>query len=79
MSSFNQNNKKEDMIENLHNSVRVAIDRIGGPTKAANTLGVSGSSIHAWIKKEGIPNIDSAKKLAALSGMPVQELRGYKS
>jgi len=60
------------------NTIKAAIDRIGGPTKAANTLGVSGSSVHTWIKRERVPDIDKARQLAALSGIPVLELRGYK-
>ena len=60
------------------NTIKAAIDRIGGPTKAANTLGVSGSTVHTWIKAERVPNIDTARKLATLSGLPLQELRGYR-
>ena len=61
------------------NTIKAAIDRIGGPTKAAITLEVSGSTVHTWIKTERVPNIDIARKLATLSGFPVQELRGYRS
>lgn len=57
------------------NTVRIAIDRIGGPTRTANRLGVSSASIHVWIKQERVPNFDKAKQLSDLSGMPVSELR----
>lgn len=58
------------------NYVRTAIDRVGGPTKASNLLGVSNNTINVWMNNRHIPNIDYAKKLAELSEMKVQELRG---
>jgi DNA-binding transcriptional regulator YdaS (Cro superfamily) len=57
------------------NHVKKAVDTVGGPTKAANLLGVSGGSIHAWIKARRVANIDHAKKLAQLAGMKVEEVR----
>ncbi len=57
------------------NKVKLSINKIGGPTRASNQLGVSNGTIHSWIKAERIPNIDHAKKLAQLSDMNVEELR----
>lgn len=60
---------------NFQNNVRTAVDRIGGPTKTSNILGVANGTVHAWIKAHRVANIDFARKLAELSGMPVDELR----
>lgn len=57
------------------NQVRRAIRKIGGPTRAACLLNVSGSCIHRWIANNYIPNIDHAKKLASESGIPADQLR----
>lgn len=57
------------------NHVKKAVDMVGGPTKAANLLGVSGGSIHAWIKAHRVPNINHARHLSKLSGMKVEEVR----
>lgn len=57
------------------NQVRRAIRKIGGPTRAACLLNVSGSCIHRWIANNYIPNIDHAKKLAGESGIPADQLR----
>jgi DNA-binding transcriptional regulator YdaS (Cro superfamily) len=62
-------------LESNFNSVRIAVERIGGPTKAANSLSVSSASVHSWINKERVADYDKAKLLSQLSGMPVQELR----
>jgi len=53
----------------------VAVDRIGGPTKAAHAAQVSNATIHSWVKQKRVPNIDKAKLLASLSGLTVQQLR----
>lgn len=58
------------------NSVREAVRRIGGPTKAAHAAQVSNTSVHTWIKQRRIRNIDKAKIISKLSGIPVNELRG---
>ena len=64
------------MIMNLNkNRVRIAVDRLGGPTKASNLMGVSNNTINTWIRKQRVGNIDFAKKLADLSEMAVQDLR----
>lgn len=57
------------------NYVRTAVDRVGGPTKTSNVLGVANQTISTWIKKRHVSNIDYATKLAELSGMQVQQLR----
>ena len=57
------------------NHVRTAVDRIGGPTKAAHIAAVSNATIHSWIKKHDISNIDKAKLMAKLSGMDLKQLR----
>ena len=63
------------MIMNLNkNRVRIAVDRLGGPTKASNLMGVSNNTINTWIRKQRVGNIDFAKKLADLSEMAVQDL-----
>lgn len=58
------------------NPVREAVRRVGGPTKAAHAVHVSNTSIHIWIKQRRIRNIDKAKIISKLSGIPVDELRG---
>ena len=64
------------MIMNLNkNRVRIAVDRLGGPTKASNLMGVSNNTINTWIRKQRVGNIDFARKLADLSKMTVQDLR----
>ena len=65
-------------FELKENHVRTAVDRVGGPTKASNLLGVSNNTINSWINNRYIPNIDYARRLADLSEMKVQELRETK-
>lgn len=60
---------------NFNNFVRIAVDRVGGVTKTSNLLGVANNTINTWIKDRRVPNIDSAAKLAKLSGIDVQQLR----
>lgn len=57
------------------NNVKIAVDRLGGPTKAANAVGVSNATIHNWIKRARIENIDKARTVAKLCGMEPQDLR----
>ena len=57
------------------NKVRIAVDRVGGPTKASALLGVSNWTVHSWMKTGRISNIDHAKALAKESGMAVTALR----
>jgi hypothetical protein len=49
------------------NYVRAAIASLGGPTKAASLLNCCNATIHNWIKKSNVPDIDKAKALAKLS------------
>ena len=63
------------MITFPENYVRVAVDRVGGVTKASNLFGVANQTVSAWIKQRRISNIDYAAKLAELSGLKVQQLR----
>lgn len=62
-------------FEAKKNAVKVAVDRVGGPTKASVLLGVSNWTIHSWIRLQRISNIDHAKKLANMSGFKTEELR----
>lgn len=55
--------------------VKIAIERIGGPTRTAVALGVSGTTIYNWIKLRRVSDIDKAKQLAKLSGLDHQQLR----
>ena len=66
------------MLTNFQNNVQIAIDRIGGPTKAAHELEVSNTAIHTWIRDKGVPDIDKAKKLEELSGVSHELLRRTK-
>jgi len=64
------------MFYNLvENHVQVAVDRVGGTTKASNILGVANQTVTNWIKKRRVSNIDYATRLAELAGMQVQQLR----
>jgi len=63
------------MIYLSQNHVRIAVDRIGGVTKAAHAMAVSNTAVHAWIKKQRISDIDKAKRMADLAGMELQQLR----
>ena len=62
-------------LEGFRNHIMVAVDRIGGPTKAAHAAQVSNATIHSWVKQKRVPNIDKAKLLESLSGLTVQQLR----
>lgn len=57
------------------NSVKIAIDRLGGPTKAAHIMAVSNTTIHAWIKRGKIVDIDKANLMSKVSGIELQKLR----
>ncbi|MES2364709.1 MAG: YdaS family helix-turn-helix protein [Pseudomonadota bacterium] len=63
------------MIRTKVNAVKQAIHTLGGPTKASNALGVSNATIHSWLNKGNVPNIDLAIELAMLSGLKVEDLR----
>jgi hypothetical protein len=60
------------------NDVKIAVDRAGGATRVSNLLMVSNNTVHTWIKRENIPNIDLAMKLAGLSGLRYSLLRRTK-
>ena len=66
------------MQTNFCNQVQIAIDRVGGPTKAAHELQVSNTTIHAWIREKRVPDINQAKKLEELSGISHTLLRRTK-
>lgn len=55
--------------------IKAAIEMLGGPTKAANTLGVSNGTIHSWIKAGRIHDIDQARFVADKTGVDVTILR----
>ncbi len=57
------------------NKVKEAVDKIGGPTKVSNMLGVSNATVHSWIKSRRISNIDFARKVAEIVKMKVEEVR----
>ncbi|SOE81012.1 hypothetical protein SAMN05446927_4266 [Caballeronia arationis] len=61
---------------NLVNHVRIAVEKIGGPTRAANLASVSNATIHLWLNNGRIPNIDKANLVAKAAGIDVQLLRG---
>lgn len=62
-------------MEQVTNWVRVAVDRVGGPTKAAVTLSVSDKDIYYWISGDRVSDIDKAKRLSYLSGVDLTLLR----
>lgn len=55
--------------------IKAAIDLLGGPTKASNTLGVSNGTIHAWIKLGRISDIDKARMVSEQTGCDLNILR----
>lgn len=57
------------------NYVKIAINRVGGPTKASNLLQVSNGAIHHWSRNKRVPNIDLATKLALYANMSVEQVR----
>lgn len=58
------------------NAVRLAVERVGGPTKTAHACSVSNATVHAWINRQHVPNIDKARLLAKLAEISVHDLRG---
>lgn len=63
------------MIYTHQNHIKTAVNRLGGPTKAAHALSVSNTTIHDWIKRSQVVNIDKAKLMAKLTGLELQQLR----
>lgn len=64
-----------NMSSYLADPIKTAIDRLGGPTKVSNLLGVSNGTVHAWIKTGKISDRDYAQKIAELSGISLTRLR----
>lgn len=60
----------------LENHVKKAVAKVGGPTYTSNQLGVSNGCVHKWVAAGRVPNIEKARKLADLSGIDLQKLRG---
>ena len=63
------------MFGDFKNYVAAAISRLGGPTKAAHQSKLSNATIHVWIKRRRVPDLDKAQLLATLSGVEVTKLR----
>jgi DNA-binding transcriptional regulator YdaS (Cro superfamily) len=63
------------MFQLTKNYVKIAVSRLGGPTKSATAMAVSGTTIHHWIKRAKIADIEKAKLMASLTGLEVQQLR----
>jgi len=57
------------------NHVRIAVEKIGGATKAAHLAAVSNATVHNWLNAQRIPNIDKAGIIAKESGVDVHLLR----
>ncbi len=58
------------------NAVYQAVMALGGQTKAANLLKVSGVSIQNWIRNGRVPLARHAVRLAEATGMDVRQLAG---
>jgi DNA-binding transcriptional regulator YdaS (Cro superfamily) len=63
------------MIYLQQNYIKTAVDRLGGPTKSAHAMAVSNTTIHEWIKRGRIVDIDKAKRMAQLTGIELRQLR----
>jgi DNA-binding transcriptional regulator YdaS (Cro superfamily) len=63
------------MFHDFSNHVKIAVDRLGGPTKVSTMLGIATGTVHTWIKAKRISNIDYAKTVAQASKMELQLLR----
>lgn len=55
--------------------VRMAINILGGPKRAAEQLNVTATTVQNWMRKQNVPNIDTARSLAELTGLSIFELR----
>ncbi|MGO4575022.1 hypothetical protein AB4Z48_03120 [Cupriavidus sp. 2TAF22] len=64
------------MFNRTQNAVRLAVDRVGGPTKTAHAMGTSNATIHNWINRQRVPDIDKARLLAQLAEVDIHSLRG---
>ncbi len=63
------------MYMQSENAVKKAVEKIGGVTRASNELRVSNGAVHSWIKNRRVTNIDYARKLSELSGIPLEKVR----
>lgn len=68
----------QKMFQEYDNQIKIAVDRIGGPTKTSTLLGVATGTVHSWIRSRRVSNIDYAKILAQASGLKLQDLRWTK-
>ena len=57
------------------NKIEICVKRLGGRTKTANLMSVSGSAVGYWIRNRKVGDLDKARKLAELSGMDLREIR----
>lgn len=53
------------------NAVYEAIQKAGGPTKAASLMGISAPTLQRWRKQGWIPDLRAALALAKASGLDV--------
>ena len=67
-----------EVFNEFNNHVKIAVDRIGGPTRVSSMLGIATGTVHTWIKIRRVSNIDYATKLAEVSKMDLQLLRWTK-
>ena len=58
------------------NHVVEAVKAAGGPTAVSNEIRVANATVHSWIQKRRVPNLDKAKQLSKLSGISLEKLRG---
>lgn len=61
-------------MESSEHSVADIIEQLGGPTKAAKKLGISGSVVWNWRKRQSIP-AEWAAPVAALINVHPHKLR----
>ena len=66
------------MLSPFSNFVRVAVERVGGPTRAARLMDVANATVHNWITNQRVPNINQARKLSGLSCVELDRLRRTK-
>ncbi len=57
------------------NKIKTCVDRLGGRTRVANLMQVSGTAVGYWIRQRRVSDITKAQRLAALSGMDLREIR----
>ncbi len=57
------------------NYVREAVKAAGGPTAVSNEIRVANATVHSWVQKRRVANLDKAKQLSKLSGISLEKLR----